>query len=146
VRAALVLKQQEIRGCARLVQDLPEVPLVMAREKHLVQVFVNLLENAMHALPPERPEANEISVRSFLAPQRRVVVEVADTGTGILPEVRARMFDPFFTTKEIGKGMGLGLFMCHGIVAALGGEMDVDSEPGRGTSIRVILPAASAQA
>jgi CheY-like chemotaxis protein len=67
---------------------------------------------------------------------------VADTGSGIAPEHLARIFDPFFTTKPVGVGTGLGLSICHGIVSVLGGDIQVESEVGKGTRFRVVLPAA----
>ena len=69
-----------------------------------------------------------------------------DTGHGIAPEVLDRIFEPFFTTKPAGVGTGLGLAICHGIVTGLGGEIRVESQPGRGSVFRVILPPARAPA
>jgi signal transduction histidine kinase len=69
-------------------------------------------------------------------------VEVTDDGSGIRPEVLPRIFDPFFTTREVGQGMGLGLPICHAIVTAHGGTITVESEPGKGSTFRVELPAA----
>jgi PAS domain S-box-containing protein len=71
-----------------------------------------------------------------------VAIEVADTGSGITPEILPRVFDPFITTKEIGTGSGLGLSQVHGFVHQSGGTVDIDSEPGRGTTVRMYLPAA----
>jgi signal transduction histidine kinase len=70
-----------------------------------------------------------------------VVIEVRDTGLGMSEEVKAHVFEPFFTTKPTGRGSGLGLSICQSIVAALGGEITVDSQIGKGSSFRVILPA-----
>jgi len=67
---------------------------------------------------------------------------VRDTGDGIPPENLRRIFDPFFTTKPVGQGTGLGLSICHGIVTGLGGALEVESAPGRGSLFRVVLPAA----
>jgi signal transduction histidine kinase len=69
-----------------------------------------------------------------------VLVEVEDTGPGISHELIERIFEPFFTTKPIGEGTGLGLAICHGIVTGLGGTIEVDSEPGVGSTFRVTMP------
>jgi two-component system, NtrC family, sensor kinase len=75
-----------------------------------------------------------------VAPGRYVSVAVRDTGSGMAPEVRAHAFDPFFTTKEVGKGSGLGLSQVYGFAKQSGGDVSVESEPGRGTSVRIYLP------
>jgi len=131
-----------IRHRARLVKDLGRVPKVAAGASRLGQVFLNLLVNAAHAIPPGRAAENQIrlSTRHDQA-SGRVVVEVADTGTGIRAEDLSRIFDPFYTTKPTGVGSGLGLFVCQGIVTALGGEITVESQPGLGSTFRVWLPA-----
>jgi signal transduction histidine kinase/CheY-like chemotaxis protein len=132
----------EIRHRARLRRDLAPVPPVTGNEARLGQVFLNLLVNAAHAIPEGRVAENEIVVRTLPAGGRRVAVEIRDTGCGIPPENLKRIFDPFFTTKPPGVGTGLGLSICHGIVSALGGEIEVESVPGRGSTFRVVLPAA----
>jgi len=131
-----------IRHRARLVKDLGRVPRVAAGASRLGQVFLNLLVNAAHAIPPGRAADNQIrlSTRHDQA-SGRVVVEVADTGVGIRAEDLNRIFDPFYTTKPPGVGSGLGLFVCQGIVTALGGEIAVESQPGAGSTFRVLLPA-----
>jgi signal transduction histidine kinase len=68
------------------------------------------------------------------------IVEVRDTGHGIAPEILPRIFEPFFTTKEAGEGTGLGLSICHATIEAMGGEIEVQSEPGRGSTFRILLP------
>jgi CheY-like chemotaxis protein len=75
-----------------------------------------------------------------LAPGGYVTATVRDTGSGMAPEVRAHAFDPFFTTKEVGKGSGLGLSQVYGFAKQSGGDVSVESEPGRGTSVRLYLP------
>jgi signal transduction histidine kinase len=71
-------------------------------------------------------------------------LDVIDQGTGVDPVILGRLFDPFFTTNEAGKGMGLGLAVCHSIVTSHGGALTVESEVGRGSTFRVELPAADA--
>jgi CheY-like chemotaxis protein len=73
-----------------------------------------------------------------------VAIEVCDTGAGISPEDRARLFSPFFTTKPIGVGTGLGLYICQQIVNSMGGTIEVESEQGKGSTFRLVMPAASA--
>ena len=140
---AIVMAQNEIRHKARLVKTYEELPLVHASAGKLGQVFLNLLVNAAHAIPTGKAQHNEIRVRAFQR-DRKVVVEVEDTGPGIAPELRERIFDPFFTTKPIGQGTGLGLAICHDIVTTAGGTIEVDSEVGVGTCFRVNLPTGAA--
>ncbi len=145
LESSLRLMRTELRDRARVVKDFEPVPVVWGSEVRLGQVFLNLLINAAHAMPSGQPDRNEVRVRvrSIIT---HVVIEVTDTGTGIDPAVRDRIFDPFFTTKPVGKGTGLGLSICHGIVTGLGGELSVDSELGKGSTFRVILPIVETQA
>jgi CheY-like chemotaxis protein len=142
IEMSINMAKSEIRHRAQLVKDFGAVLPVEADEARLGQVFINLLVNAAHAIVEGDVERNEIRVRTGLDPTGRVVVAVCDTGRGIAPEHVGRIFDPFFTTKPVGEGMGLGLSICHGIVADLGGCIEVESMPGHGTTFRVILPSA----
>jgi CheY-like chemotaxis protein/anti-sigma regulatory factor (Ser/Thr protein kinase) len=139
----LRLTRGEICPRARLVERITEVPRVAAHESRLVQVFLNLLVNAAEALPTGNPDGNEVVVRTAIAPDGRVLVEIRDSGCGIPPENLGRVFDPFFTTKPVGVGTGLGLPICRSIVSDLGGEVLLQSEVGRGTTARVLLPSAA---
>jgi PAS domain S-box-containing protein len=141
LQGAINLAGQELRRRARLRLDLVDVPTVIANESRLSQVFVNLLVNAAQAIPEGRADDNEIAVATRVDANGHVVVEVRDTGCGIPPSDQKHIFDPFYTTKPVGVGTGLGLAICHGIVTALGGEIDVESAAGGGACFRVVLPA-----
>jgi PAS domain S-box-containing protein len=136
----------EIRHRARLVKDYGDVPMVEANESRLGQVFLNLLLNAAHAIPEGETDRNEIRVATRTDADGRAIVEVRDTGRGIPGDIMARIFDPFFTTKPEGVGTGLGLWICKGILASLGGSVGVETEVGRGSVFRVTLPAAAMEA
>jgi two-component system cell cycle sensor histidine kinase/response regulator CckA len=134
----------EIRSRAALAMEVGNVPLVNADEARLGQVFINLLLNAAQAIAPGHVKDNEVRVTARTTADGRAVVEVRDTGCGIPADLLGRIFDPFFTTKSVGTGTGLGLSICHGIVRSLGGEIQVESQVGRGTLFRVLLPASPA--
>jgi signal transduction histidine kinase len=101
----------------------------------LRQVVLNLVVNAVHAVGAQGLVCVTTEMRG-----RQALVRVEDDGPGIDPEVRARLFEPFFTTKPVGEGTGLGLYVSYEIVRAHGGEIRVDSEPGRGSRFEVRLP------
>jgi PAS domain S-box-containing protein len=134
----------EIRHRARLVKDYGDIPLIDGNESRLGQVFLNLLLNAAQAIGEGEADRNEIRICTRTDRAGRAVVEVRDSGLGIPPEIVARIFEPFFTTKPEGVGTGLGLWICKGILAGLGGEISVESELGRGSTFRVTLRAAAA--
>jgi PAS domain S-box-containing protein len=141
---AIGLAWSQIRARARLVREFAEVPRVRGSEARLGQVFLNLLVNAAQAIPEGAADRHEIRVRAGVAADGRVAVEVTDSGAGMGEETRRRIFDPFFTTKPPGVGTGLGLWVCHGLVRAHGGDIEVESAPGRGSTFRVLLPAVPA--
>jgi two-component system cell cycle sensor histidine kinase/response regulator CckA len=142
----------------RLVGEKIELDLKHGRDLWLVkadlnqfeQVIVNLVVNARDAMPGggkitlRTRNVMPVECASFgekaLAPGEFVMIEVEDTGHGIPPEVKDKIFEPFFTTKEVGKGTGLGLAMVYGIVKQTGGYVFCDSELGKGTTFRILLP------
>ena len=135
------LVAHEMKHRAELVLDVPEgLPPVRGGPRRLEQVFVNLLLNAAQSFDPAQSAA-VVRVRAR-AEGQGVTVEVTDNGPGIAPQIQARIFEPFFTTKPTGSGTGLGLAISQSIVADAGGELSVESEPGRGTTFRVALPVA----
>ena len=139
VRGTAKLAAQELRECARLVLDCASVPGVWGNGPRLGQVLLNLLINAAHAIGPGHAERNEVRVVARAEPPGYVTLEVSDTGCGISPENLSRIFEPFFTTKPVGQGTGLGLSVCQGIIASMGGSIQVESQVGRGTTFRLLL-------
>jgi signal transduction histidine kinase len=139
---SLKMAAAEIRRRAQLVTRFDEVPAVWAISGRLEQVFVNLLVNAAQSIAPGAVEQNQIRVTVRML-DGDVAVEIADTGEGIPAGNLERIFDPFFTTKPVGVGTGLGLSICHSIVTAFGGDLTVESEEGKGSTFRVILPSAA---
>jgi signal transduction histidine kinase len=121
------------------VRDFKEPLLARGNEALLVQVFLNLVVNAAQACPERGETSHEVRLTTWRDARGRIVAEVRDTGCGITPQNLARVFEPFFTTKPPGVGTGLGLSIAQRIVAALGGEIEVDSQVGKGTGIRVLL-------
>jgi len=133
------LAMTQLRHRARLERRYGEVPWVHANEAKLGQVFLNLLVNAAQAIP--EGQAGHCITLVTRREGARVVVEVRDTGEGMSPEVLGRIFEPFFTTKTQDEGLGLGLSICLGIVRSMKGELEAESEPGRGSVFRVSLVA-----
>jgi PAS domain S-box-containing protein len=138
---ALRMAAHAVRPRARLVEEFGHPPRVMGSEARLGQVMLNLLVNALQAIPEGSPERHEVRVRTGRDDRGRALVEVSDTGCGMSPTVLARIFDPFFTTKS-SEGTGLGLAICQQIVQAHGGELRVRSEEGQGSVFTILLPAA----
>jgi PAS domain S-box-containing protein len=145
VTRALKMVDNDLRYAARLVRDLAPIPPVVGNAARLEQVFVNVLINAIKALPPAPAKPHEIHVTTRRAGDR-VMVEIRDTGCGIAESLRGRIFEPFFTTRDVGHGMGLGLSVSKTIVESHGGEIEVDSIENVGTTVRVHLPTHSATA
>jgi signal transduction histidine kinase/ActR/RegA family two-component response regulator len=140
VDSSLSMLRSELRYRAQVERDLRATRRVRASAARLGQVFLNLIMNAAHALAAGNPKRNRLYVRSY-DDGERVVIEVEDNGPGIPTEVMPRIFESFFTTKPPGVGTGLGLPISRDIVSSAGGELTVESVPGRGALFRVRLPA-----
>jgi two-component system NtrC family sensor kinase len=115
---------------------LPDLPMVSASPSEMQQVFLNLINNAIDAIGPG---GGTIDVATRVD-GGFAIVDVADSGQGIPKSILPRIFDPFFTTKPVGKGSGLGLSICYGIVKKMGGRITVNSAVGIGTTFHVHVP------
>lgn len=134
----LALLRSTLPASARLEREVADEPLYVEVDAHQVQqVLLNLCTNSLQALPAH---SGQIRVEVARAEAGMARLSVIDDGSGMDAATRARIFEPFFTTKPVGQGTGLGLAVVHGIVTASGGRIVVDSAPGRGTRIDVLLP------
>ena len=154
----LFLKGETPPG-VNIISEIPAEIVLQADRRRLEQAFLNLIKNALEAIG----ESGEIHIKaarqrltkeSFVAEKghdtrflgkcypgsEAIDIEIRDSGPGIPADILPRIFDPFFTTKDVGKGMGLGLFIIYEIVEEYNGCISVDSEPGRGTSFHIRLP------
>lgn len=126
----------------------PDLPPVLADPNQMSQTLLNICVNARDAMP----RGGKLTIRTELIDETKmrerlkadstacVCIVISDTGTGMEEEVRARIFEPFFTTKGVGEGTGLGLSIVYGIVKEHNGLVEVESEPGQGTTFRIYLP------
>jgi two-component system NtrC family sensor kinase len=139
--AARLLAHQKRGASIKIEVELSDsLPLVPGDMGQLQQAVIILAENAIDAMP----QGGTLGLRTLREGEEEgesVVIEVSDTGQGIPEEIRERIFDPFFTTKEVGRGTGLGLAVCYGIVTEHGGRIGVESAVGRGSTFRIVLPA-----
>jgi len=119
-----------------LVELQPDLASIQASVTEMQQVLMNILHNALDAMEKTGGKIL-ITTRSE---GERVRLSMADTGPGIPESNLGRVFDPFFTTKPVGKGTGLGLSICYGIIHKMGGQIDVESQVGKGTVFHVVLP------
>ena len=140
VRSAANLISHQKRGDRITigVHVAPDLPLVNADGGQIQQAVIALATNAIDAMP----DGGDLDLR-VLRRLSRVIVEVEDTGAGIPHEDMSKIFEPFFTTKEVGKGTGLGLAVCYGIISEHGGRLSVRSNVGKGTTFSIFLPAVS---
>jgi len=116
------------------VTNFDEVSMVLGNTSEMREVIANMIFNAIEAMP----EGGKIEIRTFQR-KRNVYIQISDTGIGMTEEVRKKVFEPFFTTKPF-SNTGLGLSMSYGIIKRFGGEIEVESKVGKGTTFTIILP------
>jgi len=137
--AARVLAN-EVRHTAKLAIEVPEDLWVACSETRLMQVFIHLIANAVHAVEAADNGRNDIRIEVTHRARDQVSVAVRDTGVGMTPETLSRLFTPFFTTRAAGKGTGLGLSVTRTILESCGGHIHFESRAGEGTAAHVRLP------
>lgn len=135
LRATLRIAANQFRYHHTIETDFGDLPDIVCNAGQVNQVFLNLIVNAGQACG----EHGFIAIRSYVDGDF-VVVEVEDDGAGIAPNHLNVIFNPFFTTKEVGEGTGLGLSISYAIIRKHGGDIQVTSDPGEGTTFRVLLP------
>ena len=151
VKEALKMLRSTIPSTIQIARRIETESMVLGDPTQIHQVLMNLCTNAVHAmeefggvltveLTDVHPSDAEVSNHTALGPWNYLKLTVADTGTGMRPEIMEHIFDPYFTTKKQGKGTGLGLSVAHGIVKSHHGEIMVDSAPGKGTIFAVYFP------
>ncbi|HPC83161.1 MAG TPA: PAS domain S-box protein [Thermoanaerobaculaceae bacterium] len=140
VEAATNLVRRVVRENVQLSVERAKDPVpVVADRGQLEQVVVNLAMNGAEAMPG----GGRLVVKTAACQPDWASLEVEDTGSGIAPEIRPHIFEPFFSTRGSGRGTGLGLAVVEGIVRGLGGRIEVDTEVGRGTRFRILIPLAA---
>jgi PAS domain S-box-containing protein len=153
VKEALKLLRSSLPTTINIVQKIErDLDPILADPTQIHQIIMNLCTNASHAMMPDggelvvslaKAELGRETFRRFvdLKPGRYLKLTVSDTGCGMTPEIIAAIFDPYFTTKDLGEGTGLGLAVVHGIVQEYGGDIRVQSDPGKGTTFSIFFPA-----
>lgn len=134
--ANLVAHQKRGNSIEFLFEFDEDLPPVNADGAQIQQAIIALATNAIDAMP----DGGTLTFRAFSSHEQRVTIEVRDTGHGIPSENMSKVFEPFFTTKEVGKGTGLGLAVCYGIITEHGGRLSVRSNVGLGTTFTIFLP------
>ena len=142
--ALMLTGQQLLNHNITINRKLSEgLPKINGDSNQLEQVFLNLISNARDAMETVTGP-KELTIHSYLSDEEEspsVIVSVKDTGEGIPEEILSKVLEPFFSTKPVGKGTGLGLSLCFGIVEAHGGRLEIKSQVGVGTEVKILLPA-----
>lgn len=143
----LLVKHHPKIGRMKIVKELDTcLPPVLVNEAQMKQIFIALISNAFDAME-DNPNSS-LTIRTgwhIKGEERSICAEFVDSGCGIPKSHLTKIFDPFFTTKPIGRGTGLGLSVCYGIVTDHGGKIEVDSSENEGSTFRIILPASQSE-
>jgi len=133
---SLVKHTLKVKGINVIVDNGKDLPSVKVDVQKTIQVFLDIITNAIDAMP----DGGELFIETKKESDKYISVSFRDTGIGIPEENLNKIFDPFFTTKEVGIGTGLGLSICLGIIEQQNGKIDVESEFGKGTTFKTLLP------
>jgi PAS domain S-box-containing protein len=148
INSTLVIARTEYKYVADVETEFAaDLPHVMCHGSQINQVVLNLVVNSAHAIGDVVKGTTDkglIKVKTYIE-NGFAVISISDTGGGIPEGIRKRIFDPFFTTKEVGKGTGQGLSIAHNVIQSHGGQLDFDSEIGKGTTFYVRLPLSPAE-
>jgi len=131
----LTLIWSELKYKATVIKKYGNIPMVSCQVSEIKQIFMNLLVNASQSIETK----GDITIET-LKEADNVVIKISDTGKGMNSEIKRKIFDPFFTTKAIGKGTGLGLWICMSIIQKHHGNIEVESEEGKGSTFKITLP------
>jgi len=144
IDSALIMLRNRTKQTAAVVRDYGEIPPIPCCVGKMSQVMINMLTNAIDAIEKKgSPAEHQITVKTeVLERDHRLyaAVHLTDTGIGIPAALIHKVFDPFFTTKEVGKGVGLGLYITSNIIREHKGTIEVSSQPGHGTTFSILLP------
>jgi two-component system NtrC family sensor kinase len=138
--STLLLAHNLLKHHVKVHKNYGAVPKVHCSPSQINQVFLNIITNAVHAMPQGRAEPGVITLRTSVEGGNKVRIDIQDNGIGIPAGVLPRIFDPFFTTKEIGQGTGMGLSISYRIIQEHGGMILVDTAPDAGTVFSILLP------
>ncbi|MBE9186865.1 HAMP domain-containing histidine kinase [Microcoleus sp. LEGE 07076] len=147
IDSTLMLLQSRLKGTAKhpeiiVIKDYDQLPKIHCYSGQLNQVFMNLLDNAIDSIYSNSVSVQgEIKIQTRVMSKNQISIKISDNGGGILDKSKPKLFEPFFTTKPVGKGTGLGLFICHKIIVNQhGGNLYCHSNFGQGAEFIVEIP------
>lgn len=135
INSTLLILRNKLKSGIEVSKDLGDIPDITCYPGKINQVFMNILNNAADAIDSD----GKISIKTYKK-DKHVYISIKDNGKGMNEDTKSRIFEPFFTTKDVGKGTGLGLSISYGIIEKHNGEIQVESEPGKGTEFIIKLP------
>ncbi len=137
IDSALILLRNQYKDRIEIITEYGKIPEINCYSGQLNQVFTNIINNAVQAIE----DKGKINIKTSAgAETSEVMISIKDTGKGMTDEIKSKIFDPLFTTKEVGEGTGLGLSITKSIIEKHQGKIEVESEPGKGTEFKIILP------